>query len=100
MIVSLFGKEHKLKFSRYSNKNTSIIADIHEKGSSLRPISCNTLLKLKGKEFVALRDSKYMIDELINNKIIEDTYVGEVNESGNKMLIYRMTDWCLSNKEV
>jgi len=47
---------------------------------------------------IALRDSKNMIDELITAKVIKGEYHSEVSEAGNKMLIYKLTNFCIKNK--
>ena len=98
MNIVILNKDYKLDFRKYANKNTSIVACCIKSGAPQKPITCNTLLKLSGSEYIALRDSKYLIDELIRNKVIEEKYVGEIDEAGNHMLIFRLTEWCINNK--
>jgi len=94
--VTLLGKEHNLDFKRYSNNNINITAKPSKGGRSVS-VTSNTIMRLDD-DAIALRDSKNMIDELILAKVIKGKYYSEVNEAGNKMLIYKLTNFCIKNK--
>ena len=74
----------KLRFRNYANGNIKITVE-----GMVVPITCNTIMKLKGNQ-VSLRDSKKVIDDLIAEGVIRPDYVSEINESGNKMLVYEL----------
>ena len=84
-------KISNLRFGKYANKNTAITSENFS-------ITSNILLKLKSDDLVAIRDSKYLIDELISSKIIKEEYLQEIIEGEDKILIYQLTDKCINHK--
>ena len=97
MEIDILNNHCNLSFGRYSNKNTSMVACEYSTGTPYKLITGNTLVRLKDSSHVAIRDSKYLIDDLINSNIICSKYVNEIEENGNKLLVYKLTDNCINN---